>query len=396
MSKHVNNICNLSQIDGETVKFITTDNFGFTQALKNTGDIILLRDRDRHDIYVAGEHIAGGFGFDSDDNLNTLTTIATSYYSYIQYLGSKINVIKDIVDSKEDPVQPVETDDYYIYTVGIDDTAYTITTDNSGKPCFVADKKLNLTDIELTPSDNCKSYIISYNENTYIMETGVKFSLNPTNSIYFTAQGTSSITTVDVFASSYLEGKTISGWEYTSYQISPEEFDHTIVLDDTNYPNLSEKIALSYTSGKDSVSIVINDENYVPGAINKPAVFKSKDVVWQLPYLYGTAEITLDNFNQYPGTVVWRDDTITDKMIDKDIEITFDNNYSYAWFACPEKWGTPTFTHEKSGLVHPWICNKLNVTINNAVVVKYNVYRSKQEYWSGNAASTQTIKWHVS
>ena len=64
MSKHVNNICNLSQIDGETVKFITTDNFGFTQTLKNTGDIILLRDKDRHDIYVAGEHIAGGFGFD--------------------------------------------------------------------------------------------------------------------------------------------------------------------------------------------------------------------------------------------------------------------------------------------------------------------------------------------
>ena len=403
MSKHVNNICNLSQIDGETVKFITTDNFGFTQTLKNTGDIILLRDKDRHDIYVAGEHIAGGFGFDSDENLNTLTTIANSYYSYIQYIGSKIDVIKDIVDSKEDPVQPVNPDDYYIYTVGINDTSYTITTDNAGKPCFVADKELTLTDIELTPSDNCRRHVISYNTSTYIMEAGVSFTLKPTNSIYFNAQGTTSIATVDIFATSYLNGKTITGWQYTPYQISTKDFDHAVVIDDSHYPQIngqtvSERIVLSCNLEKDSVSVVINDENYNPQGIHSPVVFKSKDVVWQLPYLYGTSEITQDNFFNYPGSFVWRNDVVTDKMIDKDIEITFDNNYSYAWFACPQKWGTPTFVHKKSGLTHPWILenNVLDIIINETTHVRYNVYKSKQEYWSGNAAGTQIIKWHVS
>lgn len=406
-TNHVDNICNLSKIDGENVKFITTDNFGFTQTLKNTGDIILLRDKDRHDIYVAGEHIAGGYGFDGDENLNTLTTIANSYYSYIQYLGSKINVIKDIVDSYEDPVQPVVSDDYYIYTIGINDTAYTITTNNSGRPCFVADKDLSLEQLELTPSEQCRQHIITYDATTYIMEDGVPFKLSPSLSIHFNAYGTTPIATLDAFASTYVTtyASLMSGWNYTYYPITCDNFNN-IVIDDENYPiigeqTISEKLELPYTSKKDSISIVINDAaHYDPHNVNKNfLIFKSKEIVWQLPYLYGTTEITADNFLNYPDNFVWRDDTIVDSMIDKDISITFDENYSYAWFACPQKWGTPTFTHIDSGLIHPWVpgnySGTITVTINDTIVV-YSVYRSKQEYWSGNGSNAQEIKWHVS
>ena len=77
---HSNAQCNLETVNQKTVNFITTDNYQYTQLLKNTGDLIILHSDNRHDIYLAGEQIAGGYGFNDDSHISRLTYVADSIY----------------------------------------------------------------------------------------------------------------------------------------------------------------------------------------------------------------------------------------------------------------------------------------------------------------------------
>lgn len=388
MAQHINNICNLSNIDGEKVKFITTDNYGVTQSLKNTGDIVLFRDNDRHDIYVGGEHIAGGYGFDDDSPIEKLNDVAITYYTYLHhlnYIDENFNTIKKVVDeykweSDDEEVEPDLTNECY----------------------------LNIKDLRFTYVDSLAPNIISNTDEALIVQVGTNISFE---NLLLDIEGNCDIAYLDIYSQNYFDNLDDSikySKRYTHYVVHQSYYETTYELNNGNYShseiNGSDVTELSLSQPgtihnyTDNVLLAVKHERMYQSQ-GMPLEFVSKPIYWQLPYLFGSHEITAENFNEYNwtlGSLVYRDDYSVDTMINKEISIQFNENFaqrSHGYFACPQQWGEPIFTHKESGLTHYWekiTTNPIQCNV-NGVITNYNVYRTKLEYYKGDP-----IKWIVS
>ena len=393
MAEHINNICNLSNIDGEKVKFITTDNYGVTQSLKNTGDIVLLRDNDRHDIYVAGEHVAGGYGVDSESKLDALNTVATTYYTYIQYLKENYDTIKDIVDEHNGEELTGST------LLGGTDTQET------------EEPIINIENVRFTYSHEMdQSHIISMDP--FIVKVGYAVTFD---NILFDISGNCNVAYFDIYSKNYFDsireyrdGSVIYNKNYTNYVIDKNDYTITYELNASNYSHTEtngsdvNELTLSCNGTKnnytDSILLAVKDETK-PQKPGFPMEFVSTPIYWQLPYLFGANEITADNFNNYNGhlgSLVYRDDCVADRMIENEISIQFSryfNERSHGYFACPQQWGEPKFTHKESGFAHYWekvTTNPIQCDV-NGIITNYNVYRTKIEYFN-----EEPITWIIS
>lgn len=389
MAKHINNICNLSNIDGEKVKFITTDNYGVTQSLKNTGDIVLFRDNDRHDIYVGGEHIAGGYGFDDDSPIEKLNNVAVAYYTYLHhlnYIDENFNTIKKVVDEyKWEPDEggedeEVVTNDYIV----------------------------NIKNVGFTCTDSVATNVVSDTDEALIVKAGTNVNFE---NLLLDIEGNCDITYLDIYSKQSFDDLSEAGKcgkIYTHYVIYQPYHEEAYELNDSIYTHTE-------IDGHDVSELVLkqpgNTNNYTDNILvavkhegmyqtrDLPLEFISKPIYWQLPYLYGSHQITATNFNEYDGILghmVYRDDYSVDTMINKEIAIQFNENFalrSHGYFACPQQWGEPMFTHKESGLTHYWekvTTNPIQCDV-NGVTVNYNVYRTKIEYFKNNP-----ITWIVS
>lgn len=390
---HSNTQCNLETVNEKTVNFITTDNYQYTQLLKNTGDLIILHSDNRHDIYLAGEQIAGGYGFDDDSHISRLSYVADSMYDDLTYIHSNIDILQNIIGEYVDNSTIINNTYISTYTqqitcgyatyslVKIDDNTFGF---NWSCITNVKNFKLNYHTND-NPGNN---YINNDNVNdTYIClhpDEELKLKLN--NTINFTFEGSYNIKKVGIISNekyNNLNTEELTDKVIPMYnkQTGEPEYNVNIEIDineiNTYLPVFNDTLY-------DSLFFVFED--------TRPVVteYKIANIYWSLPIFYKTG----DDYTQYTNKI-WREDYGPNNSMIKNCKITFVFNSfdkEYAYIKIPKSWGIPRFKHEESGLIQYWdktsdVVEK--VVVSNGKTIDYIEYRSPQKY------TNASITWEI-
>lgn len=387
--KHTNAQCNLETVNQKTVNFITTDNYQYTQLLKNTGDLIILHSDNRHDIYLAGEHIAGGYGFDDDSYISRLSYVADSMYGYLSYIHNNIDTLRDIIGEYTDNSTIINNTYISTYTQQI--------------TCGYATYSLVKTDdntfgFNWSCITNVKNFELNYNT--------VKINNDNVNDKYICLQPDEELKLNNIivtFEGSYNIEKVgiISNKEYNNsntYQLTDKVIEmynkqtgETLynVQADIKINEINTYLPVFNDTLYDSLLFVFED--------TRPVVteYKIANIYWSLPLFYKTG----DDYTQYTNKI-WREDYGAINSMIKNCKITFTFNSfdkEYAYIKIPQSWGIPRFKHEESGLIQNWdktseeveevvICKDSN---GKEVKINYIEYRSPQKYTNAN------ITWEI-
>lgn len=387
---HSNAQCNLETVNQKTVNFITTDNYQYTQLLKNTGDLIILHSDNRHDIYLAGEHIAGGYGFDDDSYISRLSYVADSMYDDLAYIHSNSYTLQKIIAEYVDNSTIINNTYISTYTQQI--------------TCGYATYSLVKTDdntfgFNWSCITNVKNFELNYNtvkinndniNNTYIcLHPDEELKLN---NIIVTFEGSYNIGKVGIISNKeynnsntyQLTDKVIEMYnKQTGETLYNVQADIKISEINTYLPEFNNKTLY------DSLLFVFED--------TRPVVttYKIANIYWSLPLFYKTG----DDYTQYTNKI-WREDYGAINSMIKNCKITFIFNSfdkEYAYIKIPQSWGIPRFKHEESGLIQNWdktseeveevvICKDSN---GKEVKINYIEYRSPQKYTNAN------ITWEI-
>lgn len=395
---HSNTQCNLETVNEKTVNFITTDNYQYTQLLKNTGDLIILHSDNRHDIYLAGEQIAGGYGFDDDSHISKLSYVADSMYDDLAYIHSNSYTLQKIIAEYNDNSTIINNTYISTYTqqitcgyatyslVKIDDNTF-----GFNWSCITNVKNFVLNYYTNDNSEN--SYIINTDNvnNTYIcLHPDEELKLN-NNTIIFTFEGSYNIEKVGIFSNEkylntdQLTDKVIQMYKYNE-QTGKTEYN---VSAEININKINTYLPVFNDTLYDSVYFVFKDTRQVV------TEYKIANIYWSLPLFYKTG----DEYTQYTNKI-WREDYGPNNSMIKNCKITFVFNSfdkEYAYIKIPQSWGIPRFKHEESGLIQYW--DKTSDLVEKVVICKdsngeektinYIEYRSPQKY------TNASITWEI-
>jgi hypothetical protein len=388
---HSNTQCNLEAVNEKTVNFITTDNYQYTQLLKNTGDLIILHSDNRHDIYLAGEQIAGGYGFNDDSHISRLTYVADSIYEDLTYIHNNIDVLQNIIGEYTDNGTIINNTYISTYTqqitcgyatyslVKIDDNTF-----GFNWSCITNIKNFVLNYYTNDNSEN--SYIINTDNvnNTYIcLHPDEELKLN-NNTITFTFEGSYNIEKVGVIANTKYNN--LNTDQLTDNVIEMYDYNVNATID---INEINTYLPVFNHTLYDSLLFVFED--------TRPAVteYKIANIYWSLPIFYKTG----DDYTQYTNKI-WREDYGAINTMIKNCKITFTFNSfdkEYAYIKIPQSWGVPRFKHEESGLIQNW--DKTSGVAEEVVICKdskgkevkinYIEYRSPQKY------TNASITWEI-
>lgn len=387
---HSNTQCNLETVNEKTVNFITTDNYQYTQLLKNTGDLIILHSDNRHDIYLAGEQIAGGYGFDDDSHISKLSYIADSMYSYLAYIHSNSDTLQKIIAEYNDNSTIINNTYISTYTqqitcgyatyslVKIDDNTF-----GFNWSCITNVKNFNLN---YYTNDNLgNNYINNDNVNdTYIcLHTDEELKLKLNNTINFTFEGSYNIKKVGI----------ISNEKYNN--LNTEELTDKVIPmynEQTGEPEYNVNVKIDINEINTYLPVfndTLYDSLFFVFEDTRPVVteYKIANIYWSLPLFYKTG----DEYTQYTNKI-WREDYGTINSMIKNCKITFLFNSfdkEYAYIKIPKSWGIPRFKHEESGLIQYWDkTSDLNENVGKKEI-NYIEYRSPQKY------TNASITWEI-
>lgn len=393
---HSNAQCNLETVNQKTVNFITTDNYQYTQLLKNTGDLIILHSDNRHDIYLAGEQIAGGYGFNDDSHISRLTYVADSIYEDLTYIHNNIDVLQNIIGEYTDNGTIINNTYISSYTqqitCGYATYSLVKTDDNTfgfNWSCITNVKKFELN--YHTNNNTVNDYINNDNINDkYIcLHPGEELKLN--DNIKFTFEGSYNIEKVGVIANTKynnLNTDQLTDKVIPMYDKQTGETLYNVNIN-ININEINIYLPVFNHTLYDSLLFVFED--------TRPVVteYKIANIYWSLPVFYKTG----DDYTQYSNKI-WREDCGPSNSMIKNCKITFIFNSfdkEYAYIKIPQSWGIPRFKHEESGLIQNWdktsdlveevvICEDSN---GNKQKINYIEYRSPQKYTNAN------ITWEI-
>lgn len=393
---HSNAQCNLETVNQKTVNFITTDNYQYTQLLKNTGDLIILHSDNRHDIYLAGEQIAGGYGFDDDSHISKLTYVADSMYDDLAYIHSNIDVLRYIIGEYVDNSTIINNTYISTYTQQITCgyATYTLVKTDDNTFGFNWSCITNVKNFELNyhTNDNTVNDCIdndNVNDKYICLHPDEELKLND-NTIKFTFEGSYNIKKVGIIANTkynHINTEQLTDKVIKMYNEQTGEtlynVNASIDINETYLPEFNN------TTLYDSLLFVFED--------TRPVVteYKIANIYWSLPLFYKTG----DDYTQYTNKI-WREDYGAINSMIKNCKITFTFNSfdkEYAYIKIPQSWGIPRFKHEESGLIQNWdktseeveevvICKDSN---GKEVKINYIEYRSPQKYTNAN------ITWEI-
>lgn len=388
---HSNAQCNLETVNQKTVNFITTDNYQYTQLLKNTGDLIILHSDNRHDIYLAGEQIAGGYGFNDNSYISRLSYVADSMYGYLAYIHSNIDTLQKIIGEYTDNSTIINNTYISSYTQQITCgyATYSIVKTDDNTFGFNWSCITNVKNFELNyyTNDNPENSYIINNDNVndkYIcLHPDEELKLN--EDIKFTFEGSYNIEKVGIIANTkYLNTDQLTDKVIEMYK-QTGEYNVNVNI---NINKINTYLPVFNTTLYDSLLFIFKD--------TRPAVteYKIANIYWSLPLFYKTGDYT-----QYTNKI-WREDYGAINSMIKNCKITFlfdSSDKEYAYIKIPQSWGTPRFKHEESGLIQNWdktsekveevvICKDSN---GKEVKINYIEYRSPQKYTKAN------ITWEI-
>lgn len=393
---HSNAQCNLETVNQKTVNFITTDNYQYTQLLKNTGDLIILHSDNRHDIYLAGEQIAGGYGFNDDSHISRLTYVADSIYEDLTYIHNNIDVLQNIIGEYTDNGTIINNTYISSYTqqitCGYATYSLVKTDDNTfgfNWSCITNVKKFELN--YYTNDDSQNSHIINTDNvnNTYIcLHPDEELKLN--NTIKFTFEGSYNIEKVGVIANTKynnLNTDQLTDKVISMYDEQTGETEYNVNAD-IKINEINTYLPVFNHTLYDSLLFVFED--------TRPVVteYKIANIYWSLPVFYKTG----DDYTQYTNKI-WREDCGPINSMIKNCKITFIFNSfdkEYAYIKIPQSWGIPRFKHEESGLIQNWdkTSNVVEEVVmredsNSKEIINYIEYRSPQKY------TNASITWEI-
>jgi len=390
---HSNAQCNLETVNQKTVNFVTTDNYQYTQLLKNTGDLIILHSDNRHDIYLAGEQIAGGYGFNDDSHISRLTYVADSIYEDLTYIHNNIDVLQNIIGEYTDNSTIINNTYISSYTqeitCGYATYSLVKTDDNTfgfNWSCITNVKKFELNYYTNDNSEN--SYIINTDNvnNTYICLHPDEELKLLNNTIIFTFEGSYNIEKVGVVANTKYNNLNTDQLTDKVISMYREQTGETLynVNAEIDINEINTYLPVFNHTLYDSLLFVFED--------TRPVVteYKIANIYWSLPIFYKTG----DDYTQYSNKI-WREDYGPINSMIKNCKITFIFNSfdkEYAYIKIPQSWGIPRFKHEESGLIQNWdktsgLVEK--VVVSNGKTIDYIEYRSPQKY------TNASITWEI-
>lgn len=386
---HSNAQCNLETVNQKTVNFVTTDNYQYTQLLKNTGDLIILHSDNRHDIYLAGEQIAGGYGFNDDSHISRLTYVADSIYEDLTYIHNNIDVLQNIIGEYTDNGTIINNTYISSYTqeitCGYATYSLVKTDDNTfgfNWSCITNVKKFELN--YRTNNNSVNDYINNDNINDKYICLHPDEELKLNKEIIFTFEGSYNIEKVGVIANTKYNN--LNTDQLTDKVIEMYDYNVNATID---INEINTYLPVFNHTLYDSLLFVFED--------TRPAVteYKIANIYWSLPIFYKTG----DDYTQYTNKI-WREDYGAINTMIKNCKITFIFNSfdkEYAYIKIPQSWGIPRFKHEESGLIQNW--DKTSGVAEEVVICKdskgkevkinYIEYRSPQKY------TNASITWEI-
>ncbi len=393
---HSNAQCNLETVNQKTVNFITTDNYQYTQLLKNTGDLIILHSDNRHDIYLAGEQIAGGYGFNDDSHISRLTYVADSIYEDLTYIHNNIDVLQNIIGEYTDNGTIINNTYISSYTqqitCGYATYSLVKTDDNTfgfNWSCITNVKKFELN--YYTNNSTVNDYINNDNINDKYICLHPDEGLKLNNNIKFTFEGSYNIEKVGVIANTKYNNLNTDQLTDKVIPMYDKQTGETLYNVNVNIDinEINTYLPVFNHTLYDSLLFVFED--------TRPVVteYKIANIYWSLPVFYKTG----DDYTQYINKI-WREDYGPNNSMIKNCKITFVFNSfdkEYAYIKIPQSWGIPRFKHEESGLIQNWdktsdvveevvICEGSN---GNNETINYIEYRSPQKY------TNASITWEI-
>lgn len=392
---HSNAQCNLETVNEKTVNFITTDNYQYTQLLKNTGDLIILHSDNRHDIYLAGEQIAGGYGFNDDSHISRLSYVADSIYEDLTYIHNNIDVLQNIIGEYTDNGTIINNTYISSYTQQITCgyATYSLVKTDDNTFGFNWSCITNVKNFELNyhTNDNTVNDCIDNNNvnDKYIcLHPGEELKLN--ENIKFTFEGSYNIEKVGIIANTKYNRLNTDQLTDKVIEMYNKQTGETLynVNVNININEINTYLPVFNNTLYDSLLFVFED--------TRPVVteYKIANIYWSLPIFYKTG----DDYTQYTNKI-WREDYGAINSMIKNCKITFifnSFNKEYAYIKIPQSWGIPRFKHEESGLIQYW--DKTSDLVEKVVIcedsdgkkeINYIEYRSPQKY------TNASITWEI-
>jgi hypothetical protein len=425
--KHLNNYCNLESLDNKTVSFITTNNSRYVDFLKDTGNLIILQSDDRHDIYLGGEHIAGGYGFDENVHISKLTYIANEMYDSLSYVHDNITTITEIVGEhvKNNTVEVTYTDISYTDTVTVDNSTYKLVklNENSDMYAFEWAYVTNLYDYKINMSNN--EYITPLNNVITInVSNNSELPISNENSFILSFEGSYNISNIAIYTYNYLKNKNTQTYNnLTEEDIIKHSIDDIFqqynieMIDEHKNYKYTNNVTVDFYQYKEFCNLMYTGESIdklmfstLVTNINSNKELTKRhyllaNIFWSLPIFYFIGDNT-------PSEIYRKYDFTNKKILNIDkVEMLFgydENNLSYGYFDIPNIDGylNPKFlpisvgidennTEELLSAAQYFIDFELDDVSNiyynfNSVNIKYTRYRTPNKY---KGAITWKIIW---
>jgi hypothetical protein len=375
---HADGDCNLKNLPNKEVKLLAIgeEQWGLQDSLRSTGTIIITNEGNHHDIYAAGEYIAGGWGFDSYSYLFNVSQLAgKNATDALTYLVENTDTLSEVIANYSASTIEIDDDpnDDRTSFITVGNTTY-----NAPGVLFTIKADTVLSDPHYYLAQG--TYV---NNDPIVIECGKELQVAQ---ISTKIESTKDLEIFDVIFKSQWTGSVSSMREYSRYTVNDISKEGNLLLLQNNA--LSKINDRRTRPTNDTIMIVYKDVN---GSVKTLDV---ADVCWQLPIFYGTTEPSSTSFADF--TPHYRIDSSLNTIPEMDITFTFNGDSTldakYGYIAIPTSWGEPRFILKNSNIKHKW--KKTRTTVSVYTILgdgnNYYIYRTPVDYY-GETSITWTL-----